>query len=83
MNSTDIWKNKLTDRLVNSMEKHITKRLRYRMERLTDRQACENDGQIERQACEQDWKDKFIEKVRKRMERRDRHLKRIEDKVER
>jgi hypothetical protein len=34
-------KGKLTDRLVNSMEKH---RLGYRMERQTDRQACEQDG---------------------------------------
>ncbi len=44
----------MIDKLVNSMEKNtLRKRLGYRMERQTDRQACENDGQIERQACEQ------------------------------
>ncbi len=36
------------------MENTFRKRLRYRMERQTDRLACENDRQIERQACEQD-----------------------------
>jgi hypothetical protein len=32
----------------------MEKMLRYRMDRQTDRQACENNGLIETQACEQD-----------------------------
>jgi hypothetical protein len=48
------------------MEK--TMRERVRLERQTDTPACENDRQFEREVCEQDWKDKFIERVWKRME---------------
>jgi hypothetical protein len=53
--------------------------LRYRMDRQTDRQACENNGLIETPACEQDgrtylergfgkeWKDKLRERLLNRM----------------
>ncbi len=45
----------MIDRLVNSMKKYTwRKRLGYRMQRQTELQASEIDGQIERQACEQD-----------------------------
>jgi hypothetical protein len=36
------------------MENTLRKMLRYRMDRQTDRQVCENNGLIETQACEQD-----------------------------
>ncbi len=44
----------------------MIKRLGYRMFRQTDRQVCENEGQVELQACEQDG---------------DRRLKRMEGKL--
>jgi hypothetical protein len=73
----------------------LKKRLGYRRERQTDRQACENEGQIERQSCEQDgrtylvrgfrkgWKDKLTDRLLKRMEDklRDRLMKRMEEKL--